>query len=294
MRISILGPGGIGGFLAAMLLRAGHEVTVIARPETAAAISAKGLTLESRAFGTFTAHPSVVSSFGEDADVLIIATKAYDLEEALHSILPEAARSGVAIPLLNGFEHIPVLRARFPGRLAPGMISIVAMKKDRTTILHTSPQATIELASSEILPQRLHRIAAAFSEAGIGTAVLASEAAVIWNKFARLAVLAAATAALQKPLGRVRNEDGVFLQELANESAAASEVAGAPVSAEAIMGGLTRLPDDVTTSLSRDVAAGRMGETEAIIGAMIRLLSKNGLSHHAFDRAHELIQARLS
>jgi 2-dehydropantoate 2-reductase len=46
--IGILGPGAIGGLLAARLSKAGHEVTVVATERTAAAIELAGLTLRTR------------------------------------------------------------------------------------------------------------------------------------------------------------------------------------------------------------------------------------------------------
>lgn len=45
-KICIVGPGAIGGMMAVMLKRAGAEVSALARPAKAAAIKAKGLTLQ--------------------------------------------------------------------------------------------------------------------------------------------------------------------------------------------------------------------------------------------------------
>ena len=55
--VAVLGSGGVGGFVAAALSRADADVTVVARPETAARLSADGLFVTSRLLGEFTAHP---------------------------------------------------------------------------------------------------------------------------------------------------------------------------------------------------------------------------------------------
>ena len=44
--IAVLGPGGVGGFLAAALARAGEPAVVVAREETAAAIERDGIRVE--------------------------------------------------------------------------------------------------------------------------------------------------------------------------------------------------------------------------------------------------------
>src|SRR5437588_318534 len=54
---AILGPGGVGGFLAAALARAGHPVTVVARESTAEHIANYGIEVQSRRLGDFTARP---------------------------------------------------------------------------------------------------------------------------------------------------------------------------------------------------------------------------------------------
>jgi 2-dehydropantoate 2-reductase len=43
MKIAVLGPGGVGGLLAAALHRAGEHVTVVAREPTAEVIAARGI-----------------------------------------------------------------------------------------------------------------------------------------------------------------------------------------------------------------------------------------------------------
>ena len=57
-RISILGPGGVGGLVAAALTRAGEEVVVVARESTAARIAERGIRVTSVRLGDFTARPS--------------------------------------------------------------------------------------------------------------------------------------------------------------------------------------------------------------------------------------------
>ncbi|MEA2141544.1 MAG: 2-dehydropantoate 2-reductase, partial [Solirubrobacteraceae bacterium] len=81
MKIAVLGPGGVGGLLAAALQRAGQDVLVVARESTAETISEQGLRVSSVTLGDFTAHPRAVARLVEPVDALIVATKASALQE---------------------------------------------------------------------------------------------------------------------------------------------------------------------------------------------------------------------
>ena len=61
VKIAVLGPGGVGGSIAGLLERAGTPVIVVAREQTAAAISARGLRIDSVGFGEFVVRPRAVS-----------------------------------------------------------------------------------------------------------------------------------------------------------------------------------------------------------------------------------------
>ena len=82
--VAVLGAGGVGGFVAGALARAGADVTVVARPETAVALGQTGVRIWSRALGEdFTVAPRVTTEIGDPLDVLFVATKATGLATAL-------------------------------------------------------------------------------------------------------------------------------------------------------------------------------------------------------------------
>ena len=85
-RVGILGPGGVGGFLAAALTHAGEEVTVVAREQTAEHIRRHGIAVQSVRLGSFTARPQATAALTEPVEVLLIATKAPSVVSALKRI----------------------------------------------------------------------------------------------------------------------------------------------------------------------------------------------------------------
>lgn len=92
MRISVIGVGAVGGALAALLDRAGHEVVAVARGATAAAIAADGLRLRGR-LGERTARLEVADSPAPGSDLVIVAVRTFQLDGA---IAPHAAAIGAA------------------------------------------------------------------------------------------------------------------------------------------------------------------------------------------------------
>src|SRR4051812_45532702 len=109
MRHGILGAGGVGGLIAAVLSDAGEDVTLIVRPGTESRYPAR-ISLESN-LGKIDAPVSVSSRLDQPVDILWITVKATQLDEALAEAPSGSAR--LVVPLLNGIDHIELLRDRF-------------------------------------------------------------------------------------------------------------------------------------------------------------------------------------
>ncbi len=146
MTIAVLGPGGVGGLVAGALDHAGTPVTLVARESTAELIAARGLRVSSVRLGDFVAHPRAVARLEEPVEALVIATKATGLQEALERI---AAPPALVVPLLNGLDHVAVLRERFGEQtVVAGTIRVEADRPESGTVVHTSPFLRIDMASS--------------------------------------------------------------------------------------------------------------------------------------------------
>ena len=277
---AVLGPGGVGGFLAAALARAGESVTVVARAQTAAAIQRDGIILRSAVLGDFTARPAaVVTSLNERVGVLFVTTKATGLEAALERI--EAAPD-VVVPLLNGLEHLTVLRERFGAERVPAaVIRIESYTPERGVVVQSSPVARVDVAAGDpVLAARLPPLVESLEAAGLRAHVGRSESHVMWSKLVRLNALSATTTAAQQPLGYIRTEPDwrARLIACAEEGAAVACADGGEVTAAAAIGELERAPATLSSSMQRDVAASRTPELDAIQGAVLRAAARHGIA----------------
>lgn len=278
LSIAVLGPGGVGGFVAGALARAGVPVTVVAREETARTISEGGLRVESVRLGEFTTRPAAVPALDEPADVLLVATKAGGLESALDRI---RAEPGLVIPLLNGLDHMDTLRARFGAdRVAAGTIRIEADRPAPGHIVQTSPFLRVDLASDGgHLRPRLEALAATLEGAEVPARVLDSEADVLWGKLVRLNALACTTSAYDLPLGPIRTTPELRgeLEAAVHEAVAVARAEGATVEAREVMAELLDAHAELGSSMQRDIAAGREPELDQVPGAVLRAAARHGL-----------------
>jgi 2-dehydropantoate 2-reductase len=277
--IAVLGPGGVGGFLAATLARAGASVTVVAREPTADLIAGHGITVESRRLGNFTGRPPAVPVLTQDVDALLVTTKASGLEPALSRVQTDP---GLVVPLLNGLDHMEVLRDRFgPERVAAGTIRIEADRPVPAQVIQTSPFLLVDLASNraELRPV-LERLADGLERAEVPTRVGSSEVQILWSKLVRLNALALTTSAADQPIGVIRSDPEwrAALWGCIEETAAVARADGAEIDPAALLAELDEAHPDLGSSMRRDIAAGRSTEIDAIPGAVLRAARRHGLA----------------
>jgi 2-dehydropantoate 2-reductase len=135
MRIGVIGAGAIGGTIAALLDRAGHDVEVTARGEHLAAIRSTGLRL-SGGWGTHTAHVSAAETLQRVPELAFVSTKAQDAAAAIRE--HQALLAGIPVVIVqNGLTGLDEASALLPDSdcvgalalwaasyLAPGTVSV--------------------------------------------------------------------------------------------------------------------------------------------------------------------------
>ena len=295
--VAILGPGAVGGFLAALFWKDGVSVTCVGREAAAALIGHDGIWLESPVFGNFVAHPRAVARLENRVEVLFVTTKAPFLQEAMARVDPSMLAGAIIIPLLNGIDHLAILRARYGGNVVAGSIGALEVWRESPThVLHGINPGRIELATDrEVLAARLREVAAMMSRTGLAVAVREREADVLWGKLVRLSALAAITSASGEPLGYARQAPWwrEHLEGACREAATVARAEGLAVSADTVMAQIEAIPGGLRTSMQRDVEAGRPSELDAIVGAVVRAGARHGLDCPTFKRLIAMIQQRI-
>jgi 2-dehydropantoate 2-reductase len=182
----------------------------------------------------------------------------------------------LVVPLLNGVEHMTLLRERFGAdRVLAAVIRVESDRPAPGVVVQTSPFLRVDLAPDP----RADGVAHVLRAAEIPTRIGESEAEVLWRKLVRLNALACATTAHDAPLGEIRSRADwrAELVGAVEEGAAVARAEGAPIEAGEVLSELWEAHAGLTSSLQRDVAAGRPSELDAIAGAVLRTGERHGI-----------------
>ena len=277
-RVAVLGPGAVGGVIAVGLERAGVPVVCVARPDTAQLIRSEGLILR-HGDETETARPEAVSELSEPVELLLVTVKAPALEDALERL---KAPVDTIVPLLNGIEHLETIRGRLPrSRVVGGTIGFIEAWLERPGVVVQNTPRTVMTVAADAGEDTIGVLRLSGAEVRVD----GSETAVLWEKLARQAPFAAATALTQRPIGELRS-DPAWRRRLEDAVAETCQVAradGVELTPAAQWEIIDAMPPGLTSSTARDIAAGRPSELDAITGAAIRAAHRLGVSAPALE-----------
>jgi len=269
MRHAILGAGGVGGLIGVALAKSAESVTLVLRPETWKDYPAE-ISLQSP-LGSFRVPVDRATSVAGPYDVLWITVKATQLESALRSVAVNPDQIGAVVPLLNGIDHVTLLRARFGhDRVVPASIGVEAERVAPGKFIHRG--MAIRLAFSAIGEGRLASTAEEFRKFGFACQFVADEMKLLWTKLSILAPFALTTSASGLTIGEVSSDPAwrKRLEGMAREVAAVGTASGTPLEASTIVAFFDKTPPGGRSSMQKDVAAGNLPELDGIAGAILR------------------------
>lgn len=272
-QIALVGPGAIGGTIAAWLSQdSSHTVCVAART------AFDSLEVETPQ-GVIHASPQVMTDPG-DAQVaqwVLVATKAYDSAAAakwLGSLSDD--RTHLAI-LQNGVEHVERFESYFPReRILPVMIDCPAERTDPGRIRQ---RGAIHMIVPEGVPGAA--FVDLFRNLPLDVAQSPDFRTAVWRKLCLNSAGAVCAVAL-KPAGIVRHEGvAALMQDIIRECIAVARAEGARLDdsvADTIIDNMRKGPVDSINSIHADRLAGRPMEIDARNGVIVRLGRKHGIA----------------
>ena len=285
MRIAVFGTGGAGGYFGAQLARAGEEVIFIARGEHLRAIREQGLRLETPA-GEIVVRSEATDDPAQAGavDVVLVGVKTWQVAEAARAMCPMMTPRTFVVPLQNGVEAAAELAAvlgaeRVLGGLC-GTISRVTMPGRILSIGKTNFIKFGELDDHR--SERAEHLRQAFERAGVNAEVAPNIQTAVWEKFIFVAPYGGVGAVSRAPVGVIRAlpETRRMLERGMQEILAVARARRVSLPdgiVEKSMGLIDSLAPDSTTSLQRDISAGRPSELEAWSGAVVRLGRETGV-----------------
>ncbi|WP_108509061.1 2-dehydropantoate 2-reductase [Polynucleobacter acidiphobus] len=299
MKILIVGAGGIGGFFGAKLINAGADITFLLRDKRHQLIQAHGLTIETPK-GSFTVHPKAVTAGQLEPiyDLIILAPKAFDLDESLKS-LTKASTQGVLLPFLNGLSHMEALDQQFgKARVMGGVAHIAAMITDKGAVKQLTDLNMLTVGPRAPDHEALTKEFIALCKmADFDSAYSENIEQVLWDKWVFLATLAGMTTLCRGSVGEIvstpygKELTLAMYEECCSIAKAAGHAIGEVPRSKAIEM-LTKVGSLFTASMLRDLISGQKTEHDHILGKMIIKGEKSGVRCQLLKMAYTQIAVK--
>lgn len=300
MRVLVLGAGAVGGYFGGRMAEAGADITFLVRPARAEAL-ADGLHIGSLLGDAHLPVRTILA--GEPADpfdAIIVSCKSYGLPGAMDAIAPHVGAETAIWPLLNGYDHLATLDARFPGTTVWGGIAhIGATLGPEGQVRHFNRfnRITLGLRQGQEGTRFLAEQAIALARSAPHvTAVLADDIdQALWDKWVMLASLAAGTCLMRGSVGTILETryGAKLLKTILDEVVAIASAEGqcpAPDQIETTRSMLSEQGSAWTASMLRDMQQGAPTEADHILGTLLDRAARHGIPVPMLSTAYSHLQ----
>lgn len=305
-KIMVVGVGGVGGVLAANLVKKyGESVSLIARGPRRESLRQNGLTLHSDLYGEFTVQPACIE---EDPalcgvqDLILICVKNGGLQKVCRQISPVVGEHTAVMAVMNGVSAGQELAQRLgKGVLVDSVIYTVSSAGSDYSITQKGSYTYLNIGShtdSEEGKKAAQEIADLLNAAGVDCKVSRNVQAAIWKKYVLNCAFNVATARWGYTIGQLAADAAkrADCRALMAEAAAVAAKMGVPLPEDLVDKHMVTMMENTTpnsdSSLSRDFDAGKVGEMEVFSGYIVRKAAELGVPAPVSREYYEGLKAR--
>lgn len=302
MKIMVVGLGGVGGYIASILCsKHEKEVTLIARKKRKETMLNNGLVLHSDFFGEHIYHPKVTDEPGAEGiqDVIFVCVKNYSLETALNSIVPCVGPKTIVVYIMNGIDHDKIAYKVFPqGRVVDVAIYIVSAFQEDYSIRQYGKFARVFVGSrdkedAQVVYNLLHT-------EGLSCHLSEDIQVDIWKKFIMNCGYNVITAYYLSTIGEAfaQPHGKEEFRELIKEACAVAKALKVNLPedyGDFVYNKVINQEDkNVSSSLARDIKAGKQSEIETFCGCLVRAGKELNMSVPMTERMYKVIKEKIS
>lgn len=298
LRVAVFGAGGVGAYFGARLAEGGAELGVIARGAHLEAIRARGLRVDS-VLGDLCVRAFAASSAPADigpVDVVLLGVKTWQLADVIPELPPLLGADTLIVPLQNGVEAPLELERRLGARhVVGGVCGGFCFIAGPGHVRHIGGTTFIKFG--EIDGRKTPRVAAlrgAFARAGVDVDVPDDIRATLWEKFLLVVPFGGLGAVTRAPIGVLMSEPRTreLMERGMREIEAVGRASGVTLPADVVprtLATLAGVTPTGTSSLQRDIGAGKRSELDEWTGAVVRLGRRVGVP----TPVHDILYAAL-
>ena len=294
MKYLVIGAGGTGGSIGAYMTEAGKDVTLIARGEHLKKIQEHGLNMETTKKGNYTVHPikaTDMEHYEEQPDIIFVCVKGYSLEETIPFIRRVAKESTIVIPILNIYGTGSRMQEQLPELLVTdGCIYIAGEIKEPGTILLLGDifRIVYGVRNPEEIRPELFQVAQDLKDSGIEGILSDNIRRDALQKFAYVSPMAACGLYFHVSAGEVQKtgEPRDTFVKLMKEIDALAVAMDVPFLVDIVTTNLQildALNPEASTSMQRDIYAGKASEIDGLIYEVVRMGQRYGVPTPTYE-----------
>jgi len=265
-----MGAGAVGCYYGAVLARAGHEVTLIGRPQHVQAVQRSGLRLQTIDSDR---HIQLRASTEPDAvrgaELVLFSVKSTDTEAAGKALAPHLGRDAAILTLQNGVDNAERLAATLGREVIPAVVYVAVEMAGAGHVRHHG-RGELVIASSK----QSGAIAAAFGAAGVPVETSDNVAGALWAKLIVNCAYNALSAITQLPYGQLVQGAGMpeVMRGVVGECLAVAQAAGVKLPGdmhEAVRRIAQTMPGQYS-STAQDLTRAKKTEIDHLNGFVVR------------------------
>ena len=262
-----MGAGAVGCYYGAMLARAGHDVTLIGRPQHVEAVQRSGLRLQTAAFDEqVRMRASTDPSAVRGAELVLFSVKSNDTESAGKALAPHLERGAAILTLQNGVDNAERLAATLGREVIPAVVYVAVEMAGAGYVRHHG--------RGELVIGGNAAIRDAFGVAGVPVQISDNVAGALWAKLIVNSAYNALSAITQLPYGRMVQNAGIpeVMRAVVDECLAVARAADVQVPGdmhETVPRIAQTMPGQYS-STAQDLARGKKTEIDHLNGYVVR------------------------
>ena len=294
MKYLVIGAGGTGGSIGAYMTEAGKDVTLIARGEHLKKMQEHGLKMETTKKGNYTVNPikaTDMEHYNEQPDIIFVCVKGYSLEDTIPFIRRVAKENTIVIPILNIYGTGSRMQEQLPELLVTdGCIYIAGEIKEPGTILLRGDifRIVYGVRDPQEIRSELFTVAQDLKDSGIEGVLSDNIRRDALQKFAYVSPMAACGLYFHVSAGEVQKtgEPRDTFVKLMKEIDALAVAMGVPFLVDIVTTNLQildTLNPEASTSMQRDVYAGKASEIDGLIYEVVRMGQRYGVPTPTYE-----------
>ncbi len=286
---TVVGAGAVGSFYGAMLARAGHAVTLVARAPHVQAIQARGLQLQMG--GEVHVVPLAATTELDavrDADLVLFCVKSTDTDAVAQQIAPGLKPDALVLSLQNGVDNAQTLARHVGPRVVPVAVYVATAMPGPGEVQHHGRGDLVigpidaAAAADATLAARLRAVVDLFASAAVPVRISPDVMGELWRKLMVNCAYNAVSGLTRQPYGRMAALPAIveLQQAVVREVVAVACAAGQPMDLNASLAAMAAIAGAMPgqrSSTAQDMARGRLTEIDHLNGHVVRLGARLGV-----------------